>query len=132
MTYVAGVQHELWRLAETIDLLDRRLERPCHIGIGGFVESHMAVADLHEAEFASHFARADFSQPAQAIRLQDSSFHHAERSCPSPRHAFQKTSSVDSIVVVIVQNLVFLTFGHSFLSMISHVLPRTFAPACTR
>ncbi len=129
MTDVAGMQHELWRFAQTIDLLHGRFQRPGNIGISGLVESHVAVADLHEAEFASRFAGANLSQPAQAVRLQDSPFHHAERSGASPCHAFQKSSSIDSIVVVIVHNLVFALFGHRVLSVISHVLPRTSAPA---
>src|SRR5207237_55911 len=126
------MQHEFWSFAQPIDLFDRRFKGPRYIRISGFVESHVAVADLHETEFASHFPCPNFSQPAQAVRLQDSAFHHAKRACPSPCHAFQKTAPVDAIMVVIVQNLVLLVFGHSFLPMISPVLRESLCLPCTR
>ena len=52
MRDVAGVQHELGRNGQRVDLRDRGLQRSNHVGIRGLVEAHVAVADLHEAEFA--------------------------------------------------------------------------------
>ena len=45
---------------------------------------------------------------AQAVRLQDAALHDKERSGSGPRHAFQESPPVDSVIVVIVQQLVIL------------------------
>ena len=48
MRQISGMNQEVRRLRQRIDLVDGNLQRSVHIGIGGLVESDVAVADLHE------------------------------------------------------------------------------------
>src|SRR6266436_3479024 len=47
---ISGMQQELRRIRQPVDLVHRGLQRPRYIRIRRFVESHVAVADLHEAQ----------------------------------------------------------------------------------
>ena len=53
MAEVTGVQHEVWRSRQRIDLGDRFLQRADHILVRVFVKTDVAVADLHKAEIAA-------------------------------------------------------------------------------
>ena len=56
MTDVTGVQKELGLSGKSIDLIHSGFQCCDHVGIGWFIESHVAVADLYEAQL-SHFVR---------------------------------------------------------------------------
>ena len=63
---------------------------------------------------------------AQAVRLQDAALHDEEGSGSGPCHAFQESPTVDSVVVVVVQQLVALLLRHlSFLLVMSRVPSRS-------
>ena len=47
---IAGVDDEGWLHGQGLDLVDRLLERAACVGIGGLVETHVAVADLQECQ----------------------------------------------------------------------------------
>jgi len=75
----------------------------------------VAIADLDEAEFALCFMAAHLRQPAQAIGLEHSSFDHTKRPGTGPGHALQKSSAVNAIPVMIVQDFIFEFVSHFFL-----------------
>src|SRR5262245_23661927 len=64
---VAGVQQELWRRRERIDLVHRSLQRARYVRIRRLVESHVAIADLREAQLAFHLRGIKLRNSAQAI-----------------------------------------------------------------
>src|SRR5437879_7643248 len=100
MADVSGVQQELGLHRESIDFVHCGLQGGDHVGISRLVESHVAVADLYEAEF-SNFAglhRRAAMRP-KGVRFQHASLHYTEGAGASPGHALQKTSAVDSIVI---------------------------------
>jgi hypothetical protein len=72
----------------------------------------VAVADLRETQLADHIRCTHFANAAHAVRLQHSALHHAERPGTGPRHAFQKATSVNSVMIVIVQNFILLLSKH--------------------
>src|SRR5207245_5329643 len=86
------------------DFVHRSLQRAGHIRIGGLIESHVAVADLYEAQLACGFRRANFGEAAQAVGFQNPAFHDTKRSGTCPSHALHKSTPVYPLVVVIVQN----------------------------
>ena len=116
---VAGVQNECRRHGQRVDLADRGFQGRNHVGVRGLVESHVAVADLDETEFALR-GLCDVGGIVESVGLQHSTFEHAEGSGAGPRHAFQESSAVDSVVVVVERNCVMLFLRrHSFLSFLS-------------
>src|SRR5581483_7486300 len=50
---VARVEHEVGRLREGVDLLDRLLDRDGRVGVRLLVEAEVSVADLDEREVGS-------------------------------------------------------------------------------
>ena len=47
---ITGVKEKFRERRQRIDFIDCRLQRSHHVRIGGLVEAHVAVADLHEAQ----------------------------------------------------------------------------------
>src|ERR1700678_1651691 len=115
MADIARVQQEFGRRRQSIDFVHSRPERAGNVRIRRLVESHMAVADLHETQLSSHLLRVKFTATAHAERLQYAALHHAQCARSGPGHTFEKTPPVDSVVVVIVYN--FLT------RLAVHILP---------
>src|SRR5438874_13757984 len=99
MTDVAGVQKELGRNRQSVNLVHGGLQRSGNVWIRGLVEAHVAVADLREAQFASHFLGVQRRQAAETIGTKDAAADHAEGSRASPGHAFQESAPVNSILV---------------------------------
>jgi hypothetical protein len=62
----------------------------------------VTIADLDEAQLALGFLFSNFQTPAQAIRLEHAAPNHAQGPGPGPGHAFEKTTAVDAIVIVVV------------------------------
>src|SRR5262249_38055719 len=103
----------LGRGGRGVDLVDRGLESGGDIGVGGLVEAHVAVADLHKAEIALRLLFADRGKPAQAVGLQHTAVDHAQGPGSGPGHALEKTAAINAVMVVIVQNLIFLVVVHA-------------------
>src|SRR5258708_29901428 len=108
MADVPGVEHELGRRRQGIDLVDSRFKGGSHVRIGRLVEPHVAVADLNEAEVSLGLLFSDLGKTAEAIRLHDSAVDHAQGPRAGPSHALQEPSAVDSVIVVLMQNLIFI------------------------
>src|SRR6266851_6198201 len=100
MADVSGVEHELGNDRQGVNLVHGGLEGGNHVRIRRFVEPHVAVADLDEAQLTTgvplHGERI-----AETVRLQNAALDHAQSSGASPRHALQKAPAVNSIVVLI-------------------------------
>jgi hypothetical protein len=119
MADVAGVEQELGPHRGRVDLLNGYPQGGHHVGIGGFVEPHVAVTDLNEAQLARlGSSGGQTGRIAEAVGPQNSAFNNVQSSGSSPGHAFEKSTAVNAIVVVIVKNNVFLFSSH-FTSPVS-------------
>ena len=97
---VPGVNHELRRHRQGVDPVDGYLQRCSDVGVRRFVETHMTVADLHEVQPALwhlHFL-------AECLRTEDAAADAPQHSRAGPGHAFQKSSAVDSVAIVVVHD----------------------------
>src|SRR5206468_3338704 len=83
MTQVTGVQDEVRRRRQRVDLRDRLLQRADDIFVRLFVKTDVAVADLHEAEIGT----SDWRCCAEQFRREDSTAHRPKHSSASPCHA---------------------------------------------
>src|SRR5579884_3525087 len=105
MADVAGVQQKLRLHVKRLYAVECGLKSPGDVRIGGLVESHVAVADLNEAEFA---LRLHSRGVRQGIGLEHSSLNYAQSARSCPRHTFQKAAAVDAVVVVVMGDFVIL------------------------
>ncbi len=105
MAEVAGMNDEVGRLRKRIDLVDCCLQRADHIGVGWFVETNVAVANLNETE--SRFGAGS----AEGARTRDPAADGPDYTCSGPGHALQEAATVDAVVVMVVNN----SFGQRLL-----------------
>src|SRR5947207_185208 len=112
MADVSGMKNEIRRRGQCVDLGDSGLQGAGYICIGGLVETHVAVTDLDEAKFSLGILACDLGKTAEAVGLQDPAFHHAKGAGTGPRHTFQETSPVNSVMVVVMQEFVFGFLSH--------------------
>src|SRR2546429_5988764 len=95
-----GVKNEFWSCRQTFNFAHRHFKRCRDIRIRGLVESHVAVADLDEAQLSHGVLRICFRHSAQGVGLQHSTLNYAEGARTRPGHALQEPSAVNSIVVM--------------------------------
>src|SRR5579872_6028953 len=100
MTEVAGMDDELGLDRKSVDLVDGRLERAVDIGIRRFVESDMAVADLNEGQFTFGISQL----LPESLRRGNPAGKAPNHSSAGPGHALQKSSTVDPVVVVVMND----------------------------
>src|SRR5581483_6433861 len=115
MADVAGVQDEAWLSGQSVDLVLRRLQRGHNIRIGCLVEAHVAVTDLDKAQLAFGLLLAQFSKPAEAVRLEHAALHHAKGPGAGPSHALKKSATINAVMVVVMQDYIILFFRHALL-----------------
>src|SRR5690242_8049342 len=113
------MQQESRRGGRGVDPVDGHAQGGDHVGVSGFVEPHVAIADLNEAQLAVSSASRKTGGIAEAVRSQNSSLDDAQGSRAGPGHTLQKPTAVNSVVVVIVNNQVFLLSWHRFLLQFS-------------
>src|SRR5205809_397562 len=112
------MQEQLRRDLELIHPVNRKLQRAGDILVRFFGETDVAVADLREAEIAGLLLRRVVGTEHTAA--QDSAASDApDHGRPDPRHAFQKSASVDSIITSLLDNLL----GHDML-LFSRIVAR--------
>ena len=99
MGNVAGVNQEFGLGLEGFDPIKGDLQGGRDIRVRRLVESHMAVAQLHEAQLAVHFLLGGFTE---RVGTENSALHNAKRARPRPSHAFQKSSAINAVMVVVV------------------------------
>src|ERR1019366_51775 len=85
MTDISGVQDESRRHWQRVDLVNRGLQRTYHVGVCGFVETHMAIADLNETEFPLEIMATHSGNASQAEGAQHSAL--ITQKAPVPAHA---------------------------------------------
>jgi hypothetical protein len=88
---------------ESVNLVHSRLERADNIGIRGLVKSHMAIANLREGK-ATGFVGYRFTLGTQRVRLENASRNYTDRPGSSPSHAFQKSTAINSVLLMVVPN----------------------------
>src|SRR5262249_15150598 len=113
---VARMQDEFWVDRERVDPVDRRFQRADHVGIRRLVESHVAVADLHETQLARG---DDACRAAQRVRLENAALHEKQRARARPGHAAEKPAPVNAVLAVIARNRVLALI---FPAVVGHVV----------
>src|SRR4030095_8590935 len=102
MADIAGVEQKLRQSWCVIDPVNRHPQGGHYVGVGRLVEPHVAVADLDEAQLPSGGLSKIGS--AEAVGSENPTLHDQEGSSAGPGHAFQESTAVNSVVVVIVPN----------------------------
>src|SRR5579864_2030019 len=104
MAQIAGVNHEIGSLGQSVDLVDRYLQGRSNIRICRLIETNVAIADLNEGEVPAHrFLLRAFGEH---LRYGDSSAQGPNQARSRPRHTLQKTAAVNSVIVEIVRSLI--------------------------
>lgn len=116
MGEIAGMDHEFRLFRQGIDLVHRGLKSAVHIRIGGFAKANVTIADLQEMQIV--FTALVMGFLAENPRGGNSSGNGPYDSCAGPGHALEKTPTVNSIFVVVVQNLVFFGSDHWIVSLL--------------
>ena len=95
------------RGGQSVDFGDGLLERADDVGVGRFVETNVAVADLHETEIC-HFNTLGSSRDGRAENFgtEHAAGDGLQHACAGPRHAFEKTTPVNAVVCVIFVDVV--------------------------
>lgn len=102
---IAGVENEIRRRRQRVDLGHRFLQGAEHILVCFLVEPNVAVADLHEGEISADLRRLGAAWP-QNSRDDEAAARGPEHARSGPGHAFQKAAPVDAVMVVIVYQVV--------------------------
>jgi hypothetical protein len=78
----------------------------------------MTVTDLDKAQLGLDILLLELRETAEAVGLKDSALDQAEGSGSCPGHALQKTSAIDSVVIMIMQDLIFAVALHCVLPIL--------------
>src|SRR5262249_27723506 len=98
------MNHEIGPLWQSVDLVNRDLQRRGDIRVRRLIKTDVAVADLDEAEIAAH--RILLRTFGEHARDWDPSAQGPNQAGSRPRHTLQKPAAVDSIIVEILQPLI--------------------------
>src|SRR5579884_1172640 len=115
MADVASVNDKFGGHLQPLNLVQGRFERANHIGIGFFLETDMAVANLNKVELALRdAARTMAHKVAESVRLQDAAGHSPEYAGSGPGHTFEKSAPIYAIVLrlALCNFLVACVVGH--------------------
>src|SRR6266404_531213 len=104
---ISGVNKKSRRGGHRIDAIERNLERLRHIFVCLFAEADVTVANLEKAKVRSRGQRAsclrDFSKGS---RRKHPAAYGPKQSRAGPCHALEKAAAIDSVVFVIVRNVI--------------------------
>src|SRR4029450_6218185 len=100
MCQVARMKNERRWLWRSLDLRHRGAESRRDVGVRGFVESDVAVADLDKAECTVPVRHHRAARLAQRRSFQDAARQRPGCASPYPCHAFQKMSSIEIVLVI--------------------------------
>src|SRR5580692_1466768 len=107
---------EIRLVGHRVDLVDRRLQSSGDIRVGRLVEADVAVADLHECEVRA-FARTSISGLRECPRDRNATAHRPDQACTCPCHALQKSTTIDAVIVEVLQFLI-----DKILHLVCHVV----------
>src|ERR1700693_2309805 len=96
---------EVRLLGHSVDFVDCRLQSSGDVRISWLVETDVAVTDLNKSKvraFAGIFAVAFGEGP----RYWNAAAHGPYQACSSPCHALQEPTTIDSIVIQVLQTLI--------------------------
>src|SRR6266568_3228323 len=107
---VSGVDKESRRSRHRIDAIESNLERLRHIFVCVFAETDVTVADLKKAEIRSRRQRVScFRDLGKGSRRKHPAAYGPKEARAGPCHAVEKAAAIDSVVVVVVRNVI----GHN-------------------
>ncbi len=92
---IAGMNDEIRLVRQRLHLRDRFAEGRPGVGVGGFVEPKVAVAQLHEGEWLDGRA-PDWAchGRVEPDRTRDPAIEREQRACSGPGHALQEVAAV--------------------------------------
>jgi hypothetical protein len=100
MTQIAGVNNKIRRSLQSIDFVHGCTESADNVRIRGLVKADVAVADLNEMKLSSDV----FGVLAESLGTQNATADSPKDASAGPSHAFEKSSPVDAIVIVVVSH----------------------------
>src|SRR5579884_901089 len=92
------MNYKVGRALQCVDFLDGLLECCGDVGVRGFVEADVAIADLNEAE-SSASAHLVIRHLTEGFRAQYPACSGPDHASSRPSHALQKSAAVHSISI---------------------------------
>src|ERR1700758_3713789 len=105
MAQIAGVDHEIGSLGQSVDLVDRYPQRRGDIRICGLIKTDVAVADLDKGEIPT-FCGILFRTLGEYPRHGHARAQSPNQAGPRPCHTLQESATVVTVIVEIVQFLI--------------------------
>src|SRR5580704_17940680 len=96
---------EIRLVGHRVNLVDRRLQSRGDIRVSRLVEADVTVADLHESKVRT-FARTSIGGLREYSRPRNATAHRPDQACTCPCHALQKSTTIDAVVVEVLQFLI--------------------------
>ena len=109
---VSCVNEKRRRRRHRVDAVECNLKRFGHIFVRVFAEADMTVADLQKAQISGGRQRiSGLGDLRQGLRYEDAATDRPKHAGAGPCHAFEKAAAIDSVVFVVVRNVI----RHNFL-----------------
>src|SRR5260370_29679441 len=106
---------ERWRRGHRVDAIESNLEGLRHIFVCVFAETDVTVADLKKAEIRSRRQRVScFRDLGKGSRRKHPAAYGPKEARAGPRHAVEKAAAIDSVVFVVVRNVIGHNIGFWF------------------
>src|SRR5579871_6693991 len=96
-------------MGHRVDLVDRHLQRSGDVRVGWLVKADVAVANLHKGEIA--VATTSMRGLGECPGRWNAAAHSPDQACACPRHAFQKSPTINAVVVEVLQFLIDKVFA---------------------
>src|SRR5437879_11981730 len=110
---------ESWRRGHRVDAIESNLEGLRHIFVCVFAETDVTVADLKKAEIRSRRQRVScFRDLGKSSRRKHPAAYGPKQARACPCHAMEKAAAIDSVVFVVVRNVI----GHNILVSVGCLL----------
>src|SRR5713101_5456765 len=109
---------ESWRRGHRINAIESNLEGLRHIFVCVFAETDVTVADLEKAEIRSRRQRVScFRDLGESSRRKHPAAYGPKQARAGPCHTVEKAAAIDSVVFVVVRNVI----GHNigFLGLVA-------------
>src|SRR6266849_4180545 len=107
---------ESWRRGHRVDAIESNLEGLRHIFVCVFAETDVTVADLKKAEIRSRRQRVScFRDLGKGSRRKHPAAYGPKQARAGPCHAVKKAAAIDSVVFVVVRNVIGHNIGFWFV-----------------
>src|SRR5713226_2720625 len=113
---VSRVDKESRRSGHRVDAIESNLEGLRHIFVCLFAEADVAIADLEKAEIRSRRQRVSscFCDLGESSRRKHPAAYGPKQARAGPCHAVEKAAAIDSVVFVVVRNVIGHNIGFWF------------------